>query len=316
VLRDIKEKLDEFHGVPADDAAFGRHWSSCAVVRAPALLTLLTPHHENAVCRAPLLSNPCSDEGGRRVVWQVGNSGILLNASHGADIDAHEAVFRMNRASVHNHERDVGKRTTLQIMNAGEFGVCDLTPVNKTVNTKAVQCNPGDERFLCQCVPNGDAAAITVNPTPGWTSVKRFNIARLRHPHTPFLELSDMHHRMCHFVVRQYATLRLGEAGATGEEAWKEKDARATTGMVSVITSLALCDRVRRHSAKPSLKRLEYRGWYADIPRVRLCAQVSMYGFGMPEGVPHHYHESFRAGRHVYPRREFLFSSCSLLQTA
>jgi hypothetical protein len=53
VLRDIKEKLDEFHGVPADDAAFGRHWSSCAVVRAPALLTLLTPHHENAVCRAP-----------------------------------------------------------------------------------------------------------------------------------------------------------------------------------------------------------------------------------------------------------------------
>jgi len=53
VLRDIKEKLDEFHGVPADDAAFGRRWSSCAVVRAPALLTLLTPHHENAVCRAP-----------------------------------------------------------------------------------------------------------------------------------------------------------------------------------------------------------------------------------------------------------------------
>jgi hypothetical protein len=53
VLRDIKEKLDEFHGVPADDPAFGRRWSSCAVVRAAALLTLLTPHHENAACRAP-----------------------------------------------------------------------------------------------------------------------------------------------------------------------------------------------------------------------------------------------------------------------
>jgi hypothetical protein len=44
VLRDIKEKLDEFHGVPADDAAFGRRWSSCAVVHAPASL-----HPDDAV---------------------------------------------------------------------------------------------------------------------------------------------------------------------------------------------------------------------------------------------------------------------------
>ena len=38
VVRDIKEKLDRFHGVSTDDAAFGRRWSSCAVVRAPASL--------------------------------------------------------------------------------------------------------------------------------------------------------------------------------------------------------------------------------------------------------------------------------------
>jgi hypothetical protein len=64
-----------------------------------------------------------------------------------------------------------------------------------------------------------------------------------------------MHVRMCHRVVRQYATRRLGAAGATGEEAWKEKESISTTGMVAVITSLALCDRVRRRSAKPSLKK-------------------------------------------------------------
>jgi hypothetical protein len=51
VLRNIKETLDEFHGVPADDPAFGRRWSSKAVVRAAALLTLLTPYHENTACR-------------------------------------------------------------------------------------------------------------------------------------------------------------------------------------------------------------------------------------------------------------------------
>jgi hypothetical protein len=53
VVGDIKETLDEFHGVPADDPAFGRRWSSKAVVRAAALLTLLTPYHENTACRVP-----------------------------------------------------------------------------------------------------------------------------------------------------------------------------------------------------------------------------------------------------------------------
>jgi hypothetical protein len=64
VLRDVKEKLDEFHGVSADDAAFGRRWSSCGVVRAPASLTRMTPHRENhsgcrclsiPLCRALLI---------------------------------------------------------------------------------------------------------------------------------------------------------------------------------------------------------------------------------------------------------------------
>jgi hypothetical protein len=270
VLRDIKEKLDEFHGVSADDAAFGRRWSSCAVVRAAASLSLMTQHCKSESGAAQASVEPCPYEGGRRVVWQVGNSGILLNASHGSDIDAHEAVFRMNRASVHNHETDVGTRTTLQIMNAGEFGVCDLTPARKRVNTQAVQCRPGDEQFMCKCVPNGDEAAITVRPTPK-VSAERFKIARLRHPKTPFLELSSKHHRMCHFVVRQYATLRLGAAGAAGKEAWKEEDARATTGMVAVVASLALCDRVRKPDKSFPQMSVE-RGWHADTPRARLCS--------------------------------------------
>ena len=164
----------------------------------------------------------------------MGNSGVLLNASHGADIDAHEAVFRMNRARVHNHERDLGHRTTLQIMHAGMFRFCE---------SKEAQCDPGDER--CECVPNGDGTAITVAPTEaGQMTAAQLQIARLRRPHTPFLRLSDMHIGMCHLLVRQYATLRLGAAGAGGEEAWKEEEAVATTGLVAVIASLALCDRV------------------------------------------------------------------------
>jgi hypothetical protein len=65
-----------------------------------------------------------------------------------------------------------------------------------------------------------------------------------------------MYVNMCHLLVRQYATLRLKQAGArriSKEEAWKEDQAVATTGLVTVIASLALCDRVRRHLAKSQL---------------------------------------------------------------
>ena len=40
-----------------------------------------------------------------------------------------------------------------------------------------------------------------------------------------------------------------------------------------------------------------------------MCVQVSMYGFGMPVGVPHHYHEDV-AGWHMGPKREYPFPSC------
>jgi hypothetical protein len=151
VLRDVKEKLDEFHGVSVDDAAFGRRWSSCAVVRAhlPSL-TLLAPHCESAesvVCPAPFCGALLI--GGRAACRQVGNSGILLNASHGWDIDAHEAVFRMNRARIGDHGIDVGNRTTLQLMHAGLFRFCE--------EKEEVQCAPADES--CKCVFNADEMA-------------------------------------------------------------------------------------------------------------------------------------------------------------
>jgi len=48
----------------------------------------------------------------------VGNSGRLLHASHGADIDSHDAVFRINYAPIEGFEQFVGSRTTFDVINA------------------------------------------------------------------------------------------------------------------------------------------------------------------------------------------------------
>lgn len=47
----------------------------------------------------------------------VGSSSVLLNNSHGIDIDSHDAVFRSNFAPIRGFEKDVGSKTTVHICN-------------------------------------------------------------------------------------------------------------------------------------------------------------------------------------------------------
>lgn len=48
----------------------------------------------------------------------VGNSGALLNAKWGRDIDAHDMVFRFNQAPTKGFEVAVGTRTTYESLNS------------------------------------------------------------------------------------------------------------------------------------------------------------------------------------------------------
>lgn len=48
----------------------------------------------------------------------VSNAGSLLDSQHGGAIDAHECVFRMNRAPTRGYEAHVGSKTTLDYVNS------------------------------------------------------------------------------------------------------------------------------------------------------------------------------------------------------
>jgi hypothetical protein len=177
----------------------------------------------------------------------VGNSGILMNASHGEAIDAHEAVWRFNLALTRGHERDVGTRTTLQMTNTNWFHTC--VPVPLKLKAPGLYCAPPRPRDRdsrhCDCLlPNGEDVTLLVRQ-PGVLPL-RLSIARKRYPSTLILQLQLQHHLLSHSVVREYAKLRRARAVPKGyaNRTQSPDDARATTGLQAIVMSLALCGQV------------------------------------------------------------------------
>jgi len=136
---------------------------------------------------------------------QVGNSGGLLNASHGEDIDAHEAVWRLNVAPTKGYERDVGRRTTLQMIasfNQKTRPCSGPQPTTRGAAVQATRCEAGDPRDVCKlCVPNGDGVPTVIRPVPEPPTMGFLRAAKQRHPLTPFLHISPAHKLLCHAVV-------------------------------------------------------------------------------------------------------------------
>ncbi|CAB4313643.1 unnamed protein product [Prunus armeniaca] len=54
----------------------------------------------------------------------VGNSGILLKSNHGALIDSHEVVIRLNNARIQGFEGKVGSKTNISFVNSNILHLC------------------------------------------------------------------------------------------------------------------------------------------------------------------------------------------------
>lgn len=66
--------------------------------------------------RSPFAACPGAARAGTCAV--VGSAGSLLGSKHGAAIDAHDVVFRMNDAPTAGYEADVGRRTSWRVFNS------------------------------------------------------------------------------------------------------------------------------------------------------------------------------------------------------
>ncbi|MEQ2186162.1 hypothetical protein GOODEAATRI_025799, partial [Goodea atripinnis] len=80
----------------------------------------------------------------------VGTAGILNGSKMGAEIDAHDYVFRMNGAVIKGYEEDVGKRTSVYVHTA--HSITDSLIVFQEYGYKSA---PHDEGIKYVLIPEG-----------------------------------------------------------------------------------------------------------------------------------------------------------------
>uniref|UniRef100_A0A8C8RCA0 CMP-N-acetylneuraminate-beta-galactosamide-alpha-2,3-sialyltransferase 1 n=1 Tax=Pelusios castaneus TaxID=367368 RepID=A0A8C8RCA0_9SAUR len=140
----------------------------------------------------------------------VGNSGNLKQSQYGQDIDAHDFVFRMNRAPTAGFESDVGSKTTHHFVYPESFR--DLA---ENVSMIVIPFKTLDLRWIVSALTTG-TIGFTYAPVPRKIKVKKEKIL-VYHP--AFMK----------YVYDQ----------------WLQHHGRyPSTGILSIIFALNLCDEV------------------------------------------------------------------------
>jgi len=203
----------------------------------------------------------------------VGNGGSLLTTRHGKDIDAHDAVLRMNNAPVGGRFTDyVGSKTTFNMINfhwARE--ITQRTPVVETdaflvmyesvLHTLRNQLYPKLLRMQAQ----GQLPVVPVLTSPDFT-VKGYGI---------WLQLKD--------VLEQR---RAAERRQKNEKLIKEGKA------------------VEQLKHPGAYKRKPMSGFFAMLFMLNLCDSVDMYGFSnwrpSRSKIPYHYFDKVKGTTAVH----------------
>jgi len=157
----------------------------------------------------------------------VGNSGILLGAGRGPQINAHDFIIHLNNAPIMGFTRDIGARTSLTLAHSFVLHRC-AAPTAATT--------PG-----CACHPNGRAAPLAMYVS--WPEHLLYVLAcsATATPAAPFrLVLTDARlDALCARVAKYYSLRRF--VVDTGEPAsgW----ARRRDGRVPTSTTRRGCRR-------------------------------------------------------------------------
>lgn len=210
----------------------------------------------------------------RRAIWDrfgitawdscavVGNSGnALLGKGHGARIDAHEAVMRLNLAPTEGHLDDLGARTTLAFINGWKLHDCASSPT-KTGNAS------GDCSKCWQAYKEGRGVRVVSSAiTEAHASDGRACAAASP---TKFYLVRDDFDRFADSVVHHHTSERIKANFPAAMWAKLAEERR----------------KVRLYSST---------GLKAAISALCLCKRASLFGFGKFDpslGGQHHYFES------------------------
>ncbi|KQK10682.1 sialyltransferase-like protein 1 isoform X1 [Brachypodium distachyon] len=161
----------------------------------------------------------------------VGNSGILLRDSHGALIDSHAAVFRLNNARVSGYSAHVGAKTNLSFINSNILHLCARRP--------GCFCHPYGNGvpillYICQAVhfldvASCNASSASIHAAPISVTDPRLDV-------------------LCARIVKYYSLRRfVAETGRAPEEWNGVHDAALfhySSGMQAIMVAVGVCDRV------------------------------------------------------------------------
>ncbi|TVU15318.1 hypothetical protein EJB05_38832, partial [Eragrostis curvula] len=189
----------------------------------------------------------------------VGNSGILLAREHGALIDGHELVIRLNNAPAGGAVgRHVGAKTGLAFLNSNVLSRCTArsgcqycrAAYGDRVPILTYMCNAAHfvEHAVCNSNSAGDASSSSSSASAA----------------APVIVTDPRLDALCARLVKYYSLRRfVRETGRPAAE-WARRHEEGmfhySSGMQAVVAAAGVCDR------------------------------VSVFGFGKDPAARHHYH--------------------------
>ncbi|XP_040362578.1 beta-1,6-galactosyltransferase GALT29A isoform X5 [Rosa chinensis] len=157
----------------------------------------------------------------------VGNSGILLKSNHGALIDSHEVVIRLNNARIEAFVGKVGSKTNISFVNSNILHLC--------ARRNGCFCHPYGQNvpiimYICQPAHFFDYAICNVShKAPLLVTDLRLDVLSAR-------------------IVKYYSLKRFGEETGKSFDEWGAAHDAAmfhySSGMQAIMLALGICDKV------------------------------------------------------------------------
>ena len=213
----------------------------------------------------------------------VGNSGAILGKRYGTEIDEKDAVWRVNYAPIDGFEKDVGYRTTFDLINQqhtkrfvrgdGEYSEEDEDGENNDASDQAEEINEADESKPKVFLKNGRGAKH----------------ASKRNSTLMVFEVTSNYARK-----HLYARL-MRQRTNKGLKIWSPELVVHTQRSWDVLSHLT----AQKMGTSKTGKAMS--GAYAVILASQICEEVHLYGFSpykrrdIGQAVPYHYFDEIPA---------------------